>query len=630
MFPWLAGAGEAASGPCWARVIADTDEATRDRSLTAVAQFAAEHLTDRTFGQLFPDLPPELDLLPLALPTRVVMVLERHNVAAADLASLTLGEFTDWHGVGPGIAGALLRHLAVLSVSPPSVVIHGAAPAGTGRLVRTGRDLDVAALVAEAVERLEPRTLQVLSARLLAEPPSLDQLGAEHGVTRERIWQIETGAHGKLLSVVPLALVAESARSLVGTLAPLDDLLAAMPALAQTVPGLDQPAWRVMQWLDGTYEISDGWCAAPSLRAAAAATRKQLLERADDCGVVRMAELDLVQCADPASRLELTASWLRRLGCVLHGGCVLTRTRTIADYGASLLSVAGKPLSSREITDRFGTAHTLSTVRKAMRADDRLERIDTDRWALKAWDLGAYAGIRRAIAEQIAQYGGEVALDALIEYLTSRFSVTASSVTSYATAPPFRIRAGMISHTERHRAARKTPQQTRRLFRHDGAWRYRVRVTTGHLKGSGSPAPTAIAGILGLHSGQTRQLDCRDTKLDPQTFSWARPQPSFGTIRRFLTGRDGGPDVAPGTDVFLVIADDGTFDCEPARELTGDPLTDALSLAGAPETAGPGALAIAIGLPPGTPMASVIAACRNRGDTDIADLLTGVRGELAG
>jgi hypothetical protein len=163
------------------------------------------------------------------------------------------------------------------------------------------------------------------------------------------------------------------------------------------------------------------------------------------------------------------------------------------------------------------------------------------------------------------------------------------------------------------------------MFRRPGAWAYRVRITTDHLRGSGSVAPVAVASILDLQFGETRQLD---SALGPQSVAWTGIQPQFGTIRRFLMDQD----IAAGTEAFLVIHDDGTFSFEVGRELTGNALLDALSLIGAPATPSideaRAALTAAVGLPEASPVSSVIGAYRERGDGDIADLLTSVRETL--
>ncbi|MGY1777762.1 sigma factor-like helix-turn-helix DNA-binding protein [Geodermatophilus sp. SYSU D00804] len=512
---------------------------------------------------------------------------------------------------------------------------------------RTARDvlpdgaaeMDVASLFEVALATLDPRAVQVLAKRLFADNPrTLDEIGREYGVTRERIRQIEGKARGALLGLVgdggqlglvgdsgQLSMVAETARTLIGTIRPLDDLLALMPALGKTVASVGQPAWRVLDRLDDAYEIEDGWCVVPTTTAARTLTQTQLQERADRYGVARLDTLSLVESSHPERVTERTAAWLTHCGYIVDGDFVLTRTQSVQDYGAAVLSVVGSPLSAQEIVDRFVIERSANSLRNAMSSDDRFERVDRDRWALREWGMEAYAGVRSLIRERVARSGGRAQLEDLVEYITGRYTVTASSVVAYASSPPFQCKAGVVTLASDDREVRKTPEETRRLFRRPDAWAYRVRITADHLRGSGSAAPVAIAGLLGLQFGQTRQLA---SPLGPQAIAWTANQPSFGTIRRFLLAGD----VAAGTEAFLVIHDDGKFSFEPVRDLTGDPLPDALSLIGAPVTADRdetrSLLAAAVGLSAATPVTSVIGSYRERGDIDVADLLTSIRESL--
>ncbi|MGX7761026.1 sigma factor-like helix-turn-helix DNA-binding protein [Streptomyces angustmyceticus] len=488
-------------------------------------------------------------------------------------------------------------------------------------------DLDVAGLFDEVLRALDHRAAQILSARLFADnPKTLDQLSKDHGVSRERVRQIEGKARSAVIGFLRdgglLELVAETARTLIGTVRPLDDLLTLIPALGKTVHVAGKPAWRVLDRLDDTYEIEDGWCVAPTMTAVQTCTQTVLQEQADKYGVVRLDSLDLIQTSQAERLPELTASWLTHCGYVIDGDFVFTRTQSVGDYGAAVLSVAGSPLSAQEIVDRFIIERSAGSLRNAMSQDDRFERVDRDRWALSEWGMDAYAGVRSLIREQVARGGGRVNLNDLIEYITGKYSVMASSVVAYASSPPFENRDGVVRLAGANRGIRKSPDQTRRLFRHEDAWAYRVRITKDHVRGSGSIAPIAIASIVGLQFGQTCQLE---SPLGPQAVSWTGTQPSFGTIRRFLMDSD----IAADTDAFLVLGDDGRFTFAPARELTGDALVDALSLTGVPSTLdvteARDALTKAIGLPPGSPVASVIGGYRERGDSDIADLLTGIR-----
>jgi len=137
----------------------------------------------------------------------------------------------------------------------------------------------------------------------------------------------------------------------------------------------------------------------------------------------------------------------------------------------------------------------------------------------------------------------------------------------------------------------------------------------------------AIAAILDLQYGQTRRLE---SVLGPQSINWTGNQPAFGTIRRFLVAAD----LAIGSGIFLVIGDDGSFRVEPIDAGSTGPIERALRLIGATDTADRQqprvALATAIGLPADSPAASVIGGYRERGDSDIADLLLTVRDELDG
>ena len=218
-------------------------------------------------------------------------------------------------------------------------------------------------------------------------------------------------------------------------------------------------------------------------------------------------------------------------------------------------------------------------------------------------------------------------LDNLVEHITGKYSVTTSSVVAYATAPPFETREGIVRLAGTDREVRKSPERTRRLYRREQAWVYRIRVTTDHQRGSGSVAPVAIATILDLQFGDTRQLS---SPLGPQAIGWTGIQPSFGTIRRFLM--DG--DIAAGTEAFLVIRDDGTFGFEPVPSLSGEPLRDALTMVGASRAlygeAARAALIAGICLPVDSPVASIIGGYRERGDGDVADLLLSVRDTLEG
>jgi hypothetical protein len=696
VFPWLKGASGPDVQAWWNDAIAHASPPIRRQRLTQVAEEAMAHLTQWTIGQIFPRLTPDVALNRLDLPTRALTAFgQRHYSRVGHLAGVTLDEMRAWRQVGDGTVVAILQGLAdasTLIATPAEVTEHHVIPPTTQKqpsqvrwpqwtsdlvkdvskiatwyatiglpqqpllgaplppgtpedilqnrqrlealktedlLVADELDLDVARLLDQALRTLDQRSVEILSARFFDEDPrTLDQIGKDYGVSRERVRQIEGKTRTAMLSLLSeglLGLVAETTRTLIGSVRPLDDLLTLIPALGKVVDAVDQPAWRVLNGLDDAYEIQDGWCVTLTMTAAKTITHTLLQERADKYGVVPLDSIDLIETSRPEHSSKLTESWLIHCGYIIDGDFVFTRTQSVNDYGAAVLSAAGSPLTAQEIVDRFVFERSVGSLRNAMSQDDRFKRVDRDRWALSDWDMDAYAGVRSLIQEQVEREGGRVRLNDLIEYITGKYSVTAKSVVTFASSLPFEIRDGVVRMAATDRQIRKSPERTRRLFRHKDAWAYRVRITQDHLRGSGFPAPVAIASIAGLQFGQTRQLE---SPLGPQPVNWTGNQPAFGSIRRFLTDSD----IAADTDAFLIITDDGGFAFEPARELTGNALADALSLIGVPNTLDVDearhALTKAIGLPPSSPIASVIGGYRERGDSDVADLLTSIRDVL--
>lgn len=492
-------------------------------------------------------------------------------------------------------------------------------------------ELDAAELLQRSVSALDERAQQILARRFFADrPETLDEIGRDLGVTRERVRQIESRARADMLQVIEsgsiLGAVSAAVQELVGSVLPLADLLRLIPALALPIHTVGQPAWRVVDRLDDAYEIKDDWCAVPTILTAQTETLTRLQEQANRHGVASISALLPMnpnlseESASPALR-----NWLIYCGCAVEGDYVFTRVQSIGDRAAAVLSVVGLPMSSQDVLDRLGVERSLASLRNAMTSDDRFERVDRDKWALPEWGMETYTGIRALVREEVARHGGKISMDALIERITGRYTVTASSVAAYAAAPPFETKSGIVRLAVGERDARKAPERTRRLYRRADGWLYRVLVTRDHLRGSGSPAPMALAGILGLQYRQIRQMD---SALGPQTISWLGTQPAFGTIRRFLVDSD----IETGSEIFLVVGDDGSFRIEPVDASDAAPLERALLLVGATGAEARqrprAALATAIGLPEESPAISVIGGYRERGDSDVVELLLSVRDQL--
>lgn len=490
-------------------------------------------------------------------------------------------------------------------------------------------ELNVAVQLSQALEALDARDVGILARRFFADDPdTLDVIGRDLGITRERVRQLEAKSRAKLVELIQpggaLEMVASAARQAVDTLLPLRDLLVQIPALEQKVDAVSQPAWRVIDRIDDAYEIEDGWCAAPSAVGVKELISARLDELSDAYGIVELEAIGTINESLPREQdRNILADWLKFCGYTIRDNYVLTRNKSIPDRVCASLYLYGSPMSTAEIIEYFNGERTASSIRNAIASDERIVRIDRDKWALSEWGEDAYEGIRAAIRKELSAHGGKISLDQLQRNLTQRYSISAASVMTYANIPPFELREGMVTLWSGQIATRKTPQKTRRLFRFQDGWQLRVEVTQDHLRGSGFVAPSSLAGLLQLRVGDTLELDSR---LGPQKVYWTGTQPSIGSVRRFLL--EFNADV--GDHIFLQFTDSGSFDVVGCTALSGDPLDDALHLAGL-DTALPDAkarLASAIGIDVYISTPSLVEEFRARGDSDIADLLVQARAAL--
>ena len=112
----------------------------------------------------------------------------------------------------------------------------------------------------------------------------------------------------------------------------------------------------------------------PTLSAAQDWTRTHLREHANEHGVVQIDDLILVETSTPELRGDLTRKWLSTCGYVVDGSYVLTRTQSVGDYAAGILSIIGSPMSANDLVERFVFERSVGSLKNAMSIDDRFER----------------------------------------------------------------------------------------------------------------------------------------------------------------------------------------------------------------------------------------------------------------
>ncbi len=688
--PWLASRGNDPDFYWIDDEVADTDPQVLRADSELIAVLMAETLAEITIGELLPLLPGGVDLIPDdELPTRAANWLLASSVFTTDrIRGVSPAEILESRGMGSGSVIGLLTRLVELSAEAagrtggddraraaaevlddlrtiarwrsvtgaPDTPLLDPVPAHAPAVVHEARarlggltadspavaadgPVDVAQQLSERLGALPERDREVFALRRLGdERTRLETLGESYGVSRERVRQYEARALDELFGWLDTSSEAQfliaSATRIIGTVRPLDDLLAALPPLGEHVPAVARPLWRVLTGIGVPFEVANGWAAAPSLEAARDATAEQLATLADEFGVVDPAALlerhggaagTGVETVDPRWPLR----WVERAGAVVHREKILIRTTTVEDYAAGILAIHGEPMTADDLVAAFHTERSARTLVNQMIGDDRFQRVSRTLWGLSSWGGRAYESIRSAIGTLLENAGGSAPLAAIVDELTSAYDVKAASVSAYAAAPPYQTVDGVVSRSDRSPQPRKSPAETRQLYRIGSTWKLRVTVNREHLRGSGAPLPVALATALGLEFGETRQLD---SEHGEQAVAWTSLQPTLGSTRRFFADLD----LVEGAEVFFVFADGepgrpaGRFAVEPAGSPLADPAAGerwqrALAAVGAPSAAGPGQaaeiLATAVGLPARTPPARIREAYAARGEDALAALI---------
>ncbi len=391
----------------------------------------------------------------------------------------------------------------------------------------------------------------VLDRRLLArEPETLSRVALALHVSKGRASGIESGMKRKFLAACDFGTAAgtllASIRMDMRPVARLDRLIERHPELAAPVSSFEVPLWFALDRFDDIFEVTDGWAAAPNVRAAKQHTVDLLAELADEEGSATTAEIAAVLGMPP----EECAAWLNWCAIPLP-----TENSPVAEHGPSS-------------DERPG-----GLIEEA--ADDASVAV-----AGAAVPLEVPVGILDAVATEPIPFSLPVAQP--------------TEVGSPGADPGAPAKGGQTPRRRERRPA--APERTRGLYRTADGWRYRLVLTLDHLRGSGFAIPGGVATAVGCAPGTTATLDSR---LGPQTVRFTGMQPTCGTIRRFLAELDSDP----GDVVFLLFDDDGSFDIQPAPRVarSGRPLDHALATIGRTtpsisRDAGLRALAVAIGL----------------------------------
>ena len=518
--------------------------------------------------------------------------------------------------------------------------VRATMPALVERLSSMDPVLEVFKRAAEDVRvatEADPRKLTIVSKRLIG-GASLEEVGAEFGVTRERVRQLESQWKRRFqenngLFTAVVEAIHQRVRPVTRVSAVREDL----PALANEVEGLGCTYSELFVALGERWDIANGWATEPGFAQKLGDTLQEL---SDDYGVATVHEV-----ADalgvPAEVLEEYIVTSDELKVIIVDEKVLTKVSSHQDRAVSVLAINGEPMQAQEIIEATGGGN-IRSAQNQFAVDPRLVKISADQWALADWGMEEFKSIASWIGQRVrtsartydvTESDGtqrKVPAVALSDLLAEagRLQVSEQSIRQYASLGDFETRDGMVFERidETGNTIEGDIEDTRDVYLRGGVWHLLVTVTKDHLRGSGFPVPLGVAAFYGLKVGEELALDSR---LGEQYVRVNRlKQASMSTMRRFL--EDLG--VREGERVWLRLGEDKTFDVtkapdnqpnlegmqwvyssmglDPQLVVDGESVEDSLARVNA-----------ALGLEPSAPRRRTVAMFRHRRQDDIADVV---------
>ena len=379
------------------------------------------------------------------------------------------------------------------------------------------------------------RSLLILEHRLFFDRSlrsTLEEIGVQFGLSRERVRQVEANGRSQLEAIRrtdlrETAWAVHRIEKLLGSAFPIGNA-DFVSLLNEYLPETHRELAKfLLLELCGSYKLVDDW----AVKCDLGSLRQLLVESADEFGFLAEDAANTAAAFGIHDRFAQAA--LQKLcGLEMNHGHLMFRAQSIGERAIQALALLGRPTESDELHAFLGGQGSLGSMKNALSGNPRAVRTDRDTWGLAAWGLEAYSGISDEIAERILRNGGSVGLEALVNELTSSFSVSESSVRAYANAPRFVIENGLVRlrrPDEGYRSNTRISRVKGQFWIH-GRLTFVLTVDQEILRGSGRPWSTASAEVLAVRPGDTRRFSGEGYQV---SVIWApnSAQPSLSSTR---------------------------------------------------------------------------------------------------
>jgi hypothetical protein len=440
------------------------------------------------------------------------------------------------------------------------------------------------------LETLTSAEVAVLSDRLgYGERKTLDEIGKNFGLSRERIRQIENKLLKKIMDVInnygpqylsiePRVTRYELLEGRVNSLTlktakgSILDLFVASGRIARIEFEKVLTEWLVIDEFKFIDKISQF------------GTIKELLKWVDEANPSIQIFNDLM--SQIGLQGNLLVSFMADFNLESGQNCVRSAPKRLADKIKAAMQDRDQPMTGEEIEAAIGSAWSVRSAINLMSADSLFMSVDISTYALSEWGLREYRGIREEILEIVADQG-PTHIHEVVDQVTEWFpKVSKNSVKTYASAYPLQITEGIVSIVEstdikRFSFEEMKPRQLKNLFSLNEEHRLRIEINLDHLRGSGFPCSRAVSALIGLKVGESWTSPISESKCNFNFYNRGN-QAAVGSIQAALIEQNAALDDFG----FLVLVgaigkiEKVEFKLLRSSELSSDPVLLALQLVG--------------------------------------------------
>jgi len=381
------------------------------------------------------------------------------------------------------------------------------------------------------VESLGERDSDILRSRVVQfEPATLDDIGKRHGVTRERIRQVESQLAAGLRAKVSeqewtsVRWAVHRLREGLGAYAPDGEL----PLVNDQ--GARSYEFGILLWLAGfVWRKDDG----SLLRDGFALPHPATLPLIDGSPVVDEPRLrsQLLEAGVTERHVDLAIVALRGLRRV--DGHLVLWPKSIVSQAMAVLWVRGVPMTPEELAEVMGGSFNLRGFRDRLFNDEQICRVTKSTVGLREWGGGEYTTIVDLMCQRLDATGTR-SLAELASELSAEFEVSNNSILAYSAAPIFVVQGGTmrLRRTDEPYVPRHEPEKVRGLYLSgEDVALWHLPVDNDVTRGSGRALPSEIATHMGLTPGTRVKLV---TSQGPLPVSWTETShtgPNIGSMR---------------------------------------------------------------------------------------------------